>query len=151
MSNSNLSNFKWFEFWLKWVKSHEKSDRNSLSCVISSTQNHVLCIALVLKLFIVEREWGNCGKFNFSYFLLICRILASHAEAHLNKRIKCVKHNSAVCECTAFDYLKICNCLPICISLRFFFLNLISRVKNQNLRLVCQNLTGITYLQFIWP
>ena len=49
-------------------------------------------IALLLKLFIVEREWFNYGKFNFLYFLLICRILASHAEAHLNKRFKCVIH-----------------------------------------------------------
>ena len=34
-------------------------------------QNHVLSIALLLKLFIVKREWVNCGKFNFQYFLTL--------------------------------------------------------------------------------
>ena len=91
----------------------------------------MLCIALLFKLFNVEREWLNYGKFNFLYFLLICRILASHAEAHLNKRFKCVKHNSAVCELEVVrmycvwlskKFAIVCRFI-ICYD--FFFLNLI--------------------------
>ena len=81
----------------------------------------MLCIALLFKLFNVNGLIVVSLIFNTFYLFaefwqVMLRLIWTKDLSVSNIILRCA------IVCTAFNYVKICNCLPICILLRFFFL-----------------------------